>query len=112
MNKGNNFSCLYVDGNMQNGLVKNYSLNLCVPQIHRLKYARVVSPSSPGCPGSHSVDQAGLEPKDLPASGSECWDQRCTHPCLATSYVLLIAHLCPSAKVDNVVYIIWFCALI
>lgn len=41
MNKGNNFSCLYVDGNMQNGLVKNYSLNLCVPQIHRLKHARV-----------------------------------------------------------------------
>jgi hypothetical protein len=25
---------------------------------------------SPGCPGTHSVDQAGLELRDLPASAS------------------------------------------
>jgi hypothetical protein len=29
---------------------------------------------SPGCPGNHSVDQAGLKLKNLPASASECWD--------------------------------------
>jgi hypothetical protein len=29
-----------------------------------------VSLCSPGCPGTHSVDQAGLELRDLPASAS------------------------------------------
>jgi hypothetical protein len=29
-----------------------------------------VSLCSPGCPGTHSVDQAGLEPRNLPASAS------------------------------------------
>lgn len=29
-----------------------------------------VSLCSPGCPGTHSVDQAGLEPRDRPASVS------------------------------------------
>jgi hypothetical protein len=30
-----------------------------------------VSLYSPGCPGTHSVDQAGLEFRYLPASGSQ-----------------------------------------
>ena len=30
-----------------------------------------VSLYSPGCPGTHSVDQAGLELKNLPASASQ-----------------------------------------
>ena len=30
-----------------------------------------VSLYSPGCPGTHSVDQAGLELRDLPASASQ-----------------------------------------
>jgi hypothetical protein len=30
-----------------------------------------VSLCSPGCPGSHSVDQAGLELRNLPASASQ-----------------------------------------
>jgi hypothetical protein len=30
-----------------------------------------VSPCSPGCPGTHSVDQAGLELRNLPASASQ-----------------------------------------
>jgi hypothetical protein len=29
-----------------------------------------VSPCSPGCPGTHFVDQAGLELRNLPASAS------------------------------------------
>jgi hypothetical protein len=29
-----------------------------------------VSLCSPGCPGTHSVDQAGLKPRNLPASAS------------------------------------------
>jgi hypothetical protein len=30
-----------------------------------------VSLCSPGCPGTHSVDQAGLELRNLPASASQ-----------------------------------------
>jgi hypothetical protein len=30
-----------------------------------------VSLSSPGCPGTHSVDQTGLELRNLPASASQ-----------------------------------------
>jgi hypothetical protein len=30
-----------------------------------------VFPCSPGCPGTHSVDQAGLELRNLPASASQ-----------------------------------------
>jgi hypothetical protein len=30
-----------------------------------------VSPCSPGCPGTHFVDQAGLELRNLPASASQ-----------------------------------------
>jgi hypothetical protein len=30
-----------------------------------------VSLCSPGCPGTHSVDQAGLEHRNLPASDSQ-----------------------------------------
>jgi hypothetical protein len=33
-----------------------------------------VSLCSPGCPGTHSVDQAGLKLRNPPASASECWD--------------------------------------
>ena len=34
-----------------------------------------VSLCSLGCPGTHSVDQAGLELRDLPVSRpTECWD--------------------------------------
>jgi hypothetical protein len=33
-----------------------------------------VSLCSPGCPGTHSVDQAVLELRNLPASASQCWD--------------------------------------
>jgi hypothetical protein len=34
-----------------------------------------VSLYSPGCPGTHSVDQAGLKLRNPPASASpECWD--------------------------------------
>jgi hypothetical protein len=33
-----------------------------------------VSLYSPGCPGTHFVDQAGLELRNPPASTSECWD--------------------------------------
>jgi hypothetical protein len=32
-----------------------------------------ISLCSPGCPGTHSVEQAGLELRNPPAS-AECWD--------------------------------------
>ena len=34
----------------------------------------MISHCSPGCPGTHSVVQAGLELRNLPASDFECWD--------------------------------------
>jgi hypothetical protein len=34
-------------------------------------YRDRVSLCSPGCPGTHSVDQAGLELRNLPASASQ-----------------------------------------
>jgi hypothetical protein len=36
-----------------------------------LVYWDRVSLCSPGCPGTHSVDQAGLELRNLPASASQ-----------------------------------------
>jgi hypothetical protein len=33
-----------------------------------------VSLYSPGCPGTHFVDQAGLKLRNPPASASKCWD--------------------------------------
>jgi hypothetical protein len=33
-----------------------------------------VSLYRPGCPGTHFVDQAGLELRNPPASASQCWD--------------------------------------
>jgi hypothetical protein len=42
-----------------------------------------VSLCIPGCPGTLSVDQAGLELRDPPSSVSECWDWRCAPPRLA-----------------------------
>jgi hypothetical protein len=33
-----------------------------------------VSLCSPGCPGTHFVDQAVLELRNPPASVPECWD--------------------------------------
>jgi hypothetical protein len=39
-----------------------------------LVYRDRVSLCSPGCPGTHSVDQAGLELRNPPASALECWD--------------------------------------
>ena len=47
-----------------------------------------VSLCSPGCPGTHSVDQAGLELTEicLPPC-PECWDYRCLSP--LPSYLFL-----------------------
>jgi hypothetical protein len=37
-------------------------------------FFETVSLYRPGCPGTHSVDQAALELRNLPASASQCWD--------------------------------------
>ena len=39
-----------------------------------------VSLCSPGCPGTHSVDQAGLELRDLPASASQVLGSKVCSP--------------------------------
>jgi hypothetical protein len=41
--------------------------------IFFLFFERGFSLCSPGCPGTYSVDQAGLEIRDPPASASRCW---------------------------------------
>jgi hypothetical protein len=42
-----------------------------------------VSLYSPGCPGTHFVDQAGLELRNLPASASQVGIKGMRHHCLA-----------------------------
>jgi hypothetical protein len=43
-----------------------------------------VSLYSPGCPGTHSIDQAGLELRDSPPSASlQCWDVKVTARCFS-----------------------------
>jgi hypothetical protein len=39
-----------------------------------------VSLCSPGCPGTHSVDQAGLKLRDVSDLPPKCWDQRRASP--------------------------------
>jgi hypothetical protein len=39
--------------------------------IYLFIFSRQVSLYSPGCPGTHSVDQAGLEHRNSPASASQ-----------------------------------------
>jgi hypothetical protein len=46
-----------------------------------------VSLCSPGCPGTHSVDQAGLELRNLPASASRVLGLK---PCATTPGLLVI----------------------
>jgi hypothetical protein len=49
-----------------------------------------VSLCSPGCPGTHSVDQAGLELKNLPASASRVLGFKgVCHHCLAVTTQVL-----------------------
>jgi hypothetical protein len=42
-----------------------------------------VSLYSPGCPGTHFVDQSGLNSEICLPLPPECWDQRRVPPCLA-----------------------------
>jgi hypothetical protein len=47
------------------------SLSLSLPLSLSLVFLDRVSLYSPGCPGTHSVDQAGLELRNPPASASQ-----------------------------------------
>jgi hypothetical protein len=47
-----------------------------------------VSLYSPGCPGTHSVDQAGLELRNLPASASQVLELKA---CATTAQLLISA---------------------
>jgi hypothetical protein len=49
-----------------------------------------VSLCSPGCPGTHSVEQAGLELRNLPASASQVLELKaCTTTALAVGTILI-----------------------
>jgi hypothetical protein len=56
-----------------------------------------VSLCSPGCPGTHSVDQAGLKLRNLPASASRVLGSKVSAPtprCLVSSLIALyLIHL-------------------
>jgi hypothetical protein len=51
-----------------------------------------VSLCSPGCPGTHSVDQAGLELRDPPASASQVLGLKAcaTTPGMSSSFVVVL----------------------
>jgi hypothetical protein len=51
---------------------------------------------SPGCPGTHSVDQAGLELRDPPASASSLLELKACLPRLATCILLRLLSPSPS----------------
>ncbi|GAB1286366.1 Dipeptidyl peptidase 4 [Apodemus speciosus] len=48
-----------------------FKCGIAVAPVSRWEYYDRVSLRSPGCPGTHSVDQAGLELRNLPASASQ-----------------------------------------
>jgi hypothetical protein len=52
-----------------------------------------VSLCSPGCPGTHSVDQAGLVLKNLPASASAS-KVLGLKACATTLFLFLFVHIC------------------
>jgi hypothetical protein len=52
------------------GRALEMSLFFSFPFFFSLVFQGRVSLCSPGCPGTHSVDQAGLELRNLPASAS------------------------------------------
>jgi hypothetical protein len=51
-------------------LIFNFYLFICL-FIYFFVFRDKVSLYSPGCPGTHLVDQAGLELRNLPASASQ-----------------------------------------
>jgi hypothetical protein len=71
-----NFMCLFLTVIMYksfNQLLLSLNLNFVILGLDNqffffLVLQDRVSLCSPGCPGTHSVDQAGLELRDLPAS--------------------------------------------
>jgi hypothetical protein len=69
----------------QNISVYKFSLSLSLSHTHFFVcfcFFETVSLYSPGCPGTHSVDQTGLELRNPPASASQVLgSQVCTHFC-------------------------------
>jgi hypothetical protein len=53
-------------------------------------FFKTVSLCSPGCPGTHSVDQAGLELRDSPASDSQVLGLKASGPLPPVSFLLLL----------------------
>jgi hypothetical protein len=56
-----------------------------------------VSLYSLGCPGTHSVDQAGLELRNSPASASQVLGLKAC-----------VSHHCPAIRFAFVFYVLWF----
>jgi hypothetical protein len=50
-----------------------------------LLFGNTVSPCSPGCPGTHYVDQAALNPPEVLLPLLPCSDDRGVLPCLVLS---------------------------
>jgi hypothetical protein len=63
-----------------------------------------VSLCSPGCPGTHSVDQAGLELRNLPASASQVLGLKA---CTTTARPLIL--LKPLMELEKIKNVLWKC---
>jgi hypothetical protein len=59
---------------LQEGGSDNFSGVCFVLSVLCFVFQDRVSLCSPGGPGTHSVEQAGLELRDLLAVAPECWD--------------------------------------
>jgi hypothetical protein len=58
-------------GTFTGGIIALFLVLFCLFLVLVLVFRDRVSLCSPGCPGTHSVDQAGLELRNLPASVSQ-----------------------------------------
>jgi hypothetical protein len=84
-------SCSVPQGWMSQHLLEFQRTRLQCPWSD--EYRDRISLYSPGCPGTHFVDQAGLELRNQPASASQVLGSRGAPPCPAFFFFLLIQGL-------------------
>ena len=67
--------------------MSDFDVVLCVCLFVVLVFRDIVFLSNPVCPGTYSVDQAGLELRDLPASASQVLGSKA---CTTTAWLDLV----------------------
>jgi hypothetical protein len=71
-----------------------FLLLFCFVLVWFLVFRDRVSLCSPGCPGTHSVDQAGLELRNPPASASQVLGSKACHHCPACFGIFVLFFVC------------------